>query len=455
MSILSQHLQTTFDGKKILILGWGREGQSSYALLRAACPTATITVSDQNQETLNAWQKQNSPLQIAPYLQDLRQYDVIFKTPGIPTLLPELQDYIHSGGVVTIQLNEFLKVYRDQTIGVTGTKGKSTTSSLIAMLAAASGKHTLLAGNIGLPVFEIAEQVRPETQIVIEMSSYQLDSVSVSPHTAVFLNFFPEHLNYHQSIGNYLAAKAKITQFQFATDTFIYNQDVPEIEQVARTSAAEVVPFSYTSELHYPETVHRSISELETVNLPQTVKKWNVLPALLAAEQFKLSVEQTVSALQAFKPLPHRLETISTAHGITWIDDTLATIPEATIAALHALPKVDVILLGGFDRGISYQKIVDEVMTKKVPAIAFFRPSGQIMYDLLTQKYPQENWPKMLLVETMEEAVRFALENAPKNAQEQGVVLLSPASPSFGQFKDYEDKSAQFRNWIDQLTSTS
>lgn len=450
MSTLTDQLQQ-YDGKKILILGWGREGQSTYQLLSRCCPTANITVSDQDQTALSEWQKNNHPLQVAPYLQDLNQYQVLFKTAGIFGGLPELLNFVRGGGKITTQLNEFLLAYRDQVIGVTGTKGKSTTSSLIATLSRSSGKHTLLAGNIGTPVFDVAEQILPESQIIIEMSSYQLDSVTASPHTAVFLNFFPEHLNYHQSIGNYLAAKEKVTRFQTPTDVLIYNQDSPEVSEVATSSQAQLIPFSYTRNLPYPQIIENVLTQLEQLQLPDTIKKWNVLPALLASQHFGLSQEQIMEALHSFKPLPHRLETISTAGGITWIDDTLATIPEATIAALEALPRVDVLLLGGYDRGISYQKIIDVCVTKKIPAIGFFKPSGQTMYDLLRQKYPENVWPKMKIVESMEEAIQFSLEHASRDA----VVLLSPSSPSFGQFKNYEDKSAQFRTAIDKLTAVT
>lgn len=254
MSTLTDQLQQ-YDGKRILILGWGREGQSTFQLLSKCCPNSSITVSDQDQAALSEWQNTNHSLQVVAYLQELQQFQIIFKTAGIFGGLPELRNFVQNGGVITTQLNEFLLAYRNQVIGVTGTKGKSTTSSLIATLSLASGKHTLLAGNIGTPVFDVAEQVLPESQIIVEMSSYQLDSVTASPHTAVFLNFFPEHLNYHQSIGNYLAAKEKITRFQTHDDVFIYNQDSPEVSEVATSTQAQLIPFSFTRNLPYPQTV--------------------------------------------------------------------------------------------------------------------------------------------------------------------------------------------------------
>lgn len=448
MSILSEQLRQKYDGHSILILGWGREGQATYQLLSSACPGAQLFVSDQNQEALTAWQTEHgSTLHVMPYLQSLSQLSVIFKSPGIPHHEPGLREYVAAGGKITSQLNEFLQAYRSQTIGVTGTKGKSTTSSLIATLYAAAGRHTLLAGNIGTPVFEIVDNITPDTQLVVEMSSYQLDSVKVSPHIAVMLNFFSEHLNYHQSIGNYLNAKAKITQYQTAEDVLIFNQDAPELVEISQQTQAQLLPFSYTQQLHYSEFIRQTISQLETIELPATIKKWNILPALLAAQSLNLSVDQTLTALKSFKPLPHRLENVGGYGGITWIDDTLATIPEATLAALDALPRVDVLMLGGYDRGISYQKVVEGVMAKKIPAVVFFKPSGQVMYELIRRDYPESSWPKMELVDTMEQAVRFGYQHAP----EGGVVLLSPSSPSFGQFKNYEDKSAQFKTWITQL----
>jgi UDP-N-acetylmuramoylalanine--D-glutamate ligase len=234
---------------------------------------------------------------------------------------------------------------------------------------------------------------------------------------------------------------------QTRDDIFIFNQDIPIIPQVTDHTQARKHPFSYQTSLEYPDRVTTVLKQLDQVQLPSTIKRYNVLPALLAIEDFEWLPEQILIALSTFTPLPHRLETVSTAHQITWIDDTLATIPEATITALEALQRVDVLLLGGYDRGIDFTPIVDAVIKKKVPYIGFFQPSGQKMYDLIKQKYDIEEQPIMQLVSNMEDAVRFAYTHATAGS----VVLLSPSSPSFGQFKDYQDKSRQFRLWIQQL----
>jgi UDP-N-acetylmuramoyl-L-alanine---L-glutamate ligase len=440
MNRLTQHLAQAYDRQRILILGWGREGQSSYEVLKASCPNADIFCSDQNTDLL-------IDVQTTPYLQNLEQFDVIFKTPAIPVRTPELQTYLSLGKKITSQLNEFLAVYRSQTVGITGTKGKSTTSSLVAHLLREIGKDTIFAGNIGTPVFSIVDQVQDEMTLVIEMSSYQLETTTSSPHVAILLNLFPEHLNYHQGIENYVQAKSHITLHQNNNDIFVFNQDIPVVAQVATQTVAQKYPFSYASPLQYPDRVHAVLTQLEGVSLPATVKTRNVLPAVLAIQHLEWRPEQVLTALSTFTPLPHRLETVSTSHQMTWIDDTLATIPEATIAALEALPRVDVLLLGGYDRGIDFAPVVEAVMKKKVPYIGFFQPSGQKMYDLIQQRYSPDEQPVMKLVNDMEDAVRFAYEHTSVN----GVVLLSPSSPSFGQFKDYRDKSQQFRSWIERL----
>lgn len=443
MNLLLEHLKRSYSDKKILILGWGREGQSTFHALQTACPDAQIAMSDKNPT-------QATPIPSEPYLEHLDHYDVIFKTPGISVRLPELQEFSKNGGVITSQLNEFLEVYRDHTYGVTGTKGKSTTSSLIEHFLRALGKHVILAGNIGTPVFDIAENITDETSTVIEMSSYQLESVTHSPHVAVLLNLFPEHINYHGHIDQYAAAKSHITHFQTAEDLLIFNQDNEKILQIANNSLATKIPFSSQTHLQYPAAVKMVLETLDNTTLPKTIKSWNVLPALLAISHELVNADDIAKvrhSLVTFQPLPHRLQTVSNEGGITWIDDTLATIPEATIAALEAVPHVDVLMLGGYDRGILFDKIVDKVITKKIPSLIFFKPSGETMYHLLRGKYPSDRWPIMHIVEDMKEAVQLAYQLAPKH----GTVLLSPSSPSFGQFKDYEDKSRQFVHWITEL----
>lgn len=442
LSKLASSLQQ-YQDKKILILGFGREGLSSYHFLRSLFPNQELFVMDKNPAVTT--KIQDPGLIFCPnYLRDLSDYDLIFKTAGVSIAEPAIQTYLQQNGQVTSQLNEFLKVYAQQTIGITGTKGKSTTSSLLFEILKTAGKEVVYGGNIGVPVFELVKDLTEQTQVVLEASSYQLETVKYSPHVAVILNLFPEHLNYHQGMDNYLAAKAKITVYQKSEDFFFFNDHFPELKQLVQQTKAQAIAFTdpkYQAEL--------SQFSAELAHLPLIIQQQNALPAMVIAQKLGTSTEVIKKAFARFQTLPHRLEKVATLKGISFYDDTLATIPQATIAAIDALSKVDVIILGGYDRGIEYQSIIDKVVAAQIPHLIFFPSSGDKMIELLGKRSNQNYQPTIDRVESMEAAVKLSYGYLPQGGQ----VLLSPASPSFGIFKDYEDKAAQYLVWINKLGS--
>ncbi len=433
------HLQKQFEGKKVLILGMGREGKSTLQWLQKV-QNCEIWLSDQKQEVLHQYEDEG--IQVLPDNSAYEQFQVIIKSAGVAVRSPKLQKYFQSGGKITSQLQLFLEVFGSQTLGVTGTKGKSTTSSLIHHVIKMADKPTVLAGNIGQAVLEIVTQLEAETIAVIEMSSYQLETVTISPHWAVWLNFFPEHLNYHQSLENYFAAKENITKYQKVEDVFFYSCDFPELEKIQTKAKKET--FSHEQMAAFLAELPKDVYQ----HLSPVIVQQNLLPAWFVSQELQISKEVFFRAIRTFQPLPHRLQNIGTFDGVTFIDDTLATIPEAAVAALHAVPNVSVILLGGFDRGISYDLIVKTVIEKNIPAVALFKPSGEKMLELF-RHYEPASTRKVQLVNSMEEAIRFAVEQAHPGT----TVLLSPASPSFGQFQDYEAKSAEFVHWIKTITA--
>jgi len=447
MTKLQHSLQLQYVNKKILILGMGKEGMSTLNMLTSVFPTQKMTIMDID-ESLTFPMIDPNRIQIVKgkerFLTEIDQFDVIFKTPSITIHLPQLQSYLNSGGKITSQLNEFLRVYHSQTIGVTGTKGKSTTAAFIYQLLQQANKRTLLAGNMGIPPFEVERQIEDDTVVTLEMSSFQLQAVEFSPHWAIWLNIFPEHLNYHHSFELYAESKAKITRHQKSDDVIIFNQNDPLIRSYGQKSIALQHPFISLNSLSDLEkmTGKKIQTELSDVFITQD------LPAVLQlAKVLLIGPTEVVQTLTTFKPLPHRLEKITTQSGVIFIDDTLATIPEAAVAAINSFTAVNVILLGGFDRGIDYSRIVAEVIKKKIPTVIFFRPSGEKMKKILEENYPTDQQPQTFLVGTMEEAVKISYQHCAKG----DIALLSPASPSFGQFKDYQDKASQFRFWISAL----
>lgn len=383
--------------KKILILGFGREGKDTLLFLRKKFPKKSIGIADQKQGK--------------GYLKKIKDYDVIIKSPGVPNSV--VSPFLTKKQKITSQTELFFKECPGMIIGVTGTKGKSTTASLIYAVLKSGGVRAHLLGNIGEPVLSYLAKAKPEDVFIYELSSFQLENLKQSPHIAVLLNVYPEHLDHHQSFAKYVRAKANIAKHQAAENFLIYNTENKIAANIAKLSKAQKIPFK------------GGFGSKE--------------PAILVGKLFGISDAKIQRAIKAFKPLEHRLEKIGEWKGITFYNDSLATIPQATMGALDTLgPKVHTLIAGGYDRGISYDVLGKRISKSNVQLIILFPTTGEKIFKALTK--PTE----YLTLESMKEAVEQAFLRTPKGK----VCLLSPASSSFNMFKDYKDRGEQFKKWV-------
>jgi len=399
------------NNKKILILGYGKEGQSTEQYLKATLTGSSIDHTD----------KKNEPL----YLERQKDYDIIIKTPSIPKELMT-QKY-------TTATNIFFGNGKGIIIGVTGTKGKSTTSSLIYHILKTGGKQAHLVGNIGNPA--LSELMKPyggDDIFVMELSSYQLDDIHYSPHISVVLNLFPEHMNYHGEVKNYYDAKKNIVRNVKKEDYFIYNPKYPELKRWASGLHCHTLPF-------IPSSIPIADSGL---SLQGEHNKENIQSAIMVAGLFHISKEDIVKALKTFKPLPHRLENVGTFQGITFYDDAISTTPESTIAALQTLKDVDTLFLGGEDRGYNFLSLVNIIAEKRIKNIVLFPDSGKKIHALIKTK--SGYLPRILETKDMEKAVRFAFTHTKK----KNICLLSTASPSYSVWKNFEEKGDLFKLYV-------
>jgi len=440
-SLLHDSLKKIYKGKKLLILGFAREGKSTARVLHEAFPDSRFSVMDKQAVDLSDFPYLTRQ---EPYLANLGDFDVIFKTAGIPLSEPALKECLQKGGVITSELNEFLRVYALQTTGVTGTKGKSTTSALLNDMLRAAGDDGLHGGNIGIPAFDLVDKIKPSSMIILEMSSYQLETVEFSPHIALLLNIFPEHLDYHGTLDGYLEAKANITRFQNQSDLLFYDGSFPTLTAIAAKTRAWAINFTSAAELNAIGAFTEDLAKL-----PEIIRLKNAPAAIAIARRLGVADDAIAQALRDFRPLPHRLERVGEFKGIEFYDDTLATVPEATIAAVNSLPRVDVIIVGGYDRGIDYSSVADKIVRARIPYVILFPTTGEKIAALIKAQTAERQAPILESVSDMEAAVRKCFEFLPRG----GTVLLSPASPSFGLFKDYEDKSSQYISWIKTLAA--
>ncbi len=436
-------------GKNLAILGMGREGKSTYQFIRTYLKEQTLTILDKNPVVDDVLTKDDhlSLITGAAYLDSLEDYDLIIKTPGI-----SLKDRSISSikDKITSQMELFLEVNRKNVIGITGTKGKSTTSSLIYEMIKDQNKNCILAGNIGIPIFDVLKDCDSETLFVLEMSSHQLEYLKVSPHIGLILNLFEDHLDHAGSVEHYHTIKLNMFKFQTEEDFRIYSSS-------NETLALKVAQNRYLSQAYSIDLVHstgtvyrkeKAIYFRDKKIYDTTLKRnllgyhnlENIVFALTVIELLHLDLERAIRVANQFTTLAYRLESLGTFDDVTYYMSMLSTIPEATINDIEALENVNTLIFGGMDRGISYDQLIDYLKKSSIEHFICMPTTGHKIATYL----PKE---KVFLVETLKEAVEVAKKVTKKNT----LCLLSPAASSYEQFKNYEEKGDRFREYVIQL----
>ncbi len=423
--------------QSILILGAGREGRATAAYLQATALHARLTLADQQPMTNDLIGV--NYLTGVDYPTDLSHWDLVIVSPGIPPQTPLLQ----TARQITTATNIFFEDCRGTIIAVTGSKGKSTTSSLIAHILT-STTPTHLVGNIGRPGLETLLQHNHETDIyVYELSSYQASRLVQGPDIVVITSLFPEHLDYHGSLEQYYTDKLRVTRLQTADQHLFYNADNAELTKRISSSLAIKHPWPSADGIHLRgNTVCLPTGEvvLQSNDIPLLGAHniSNVMGAISVARIFNIPSTIIKQAVQTFQALPHRLERIGTFNDITFYNDSISTTPESALAALEAIPNVATIILGGSDRGYNFAQLASELQRLGIANVVLFPESGAVMKAEL-QKINYH--PRLLETSSLTEAVAFAYQHTPVGS----VCLLSPASPSYNLFKNFEDRGQQFR----------
>ena len=397
-----------------VLLGYGKEGQATEAFLRTFAPHARIIIADASTDP--------------SYLDQQYAGDLVIKTPGLPGSRLSVP--------YTTSTNLFLANTPCRVIAVTGSKGKSTTSSLIATLLRAHGYTVHLVGNIGEPSISLLLQpMSAQDIVVLEVSSYQAADLDRAPGMVVYTSFFPEHLDYHGSLSAYANAKARLTLLQSSKDTFFYNPLYEELRHVAAQTHAKTVPFVEVLPFSLP-----------TLRLRGEHNLGNIRGAWTVAHVFGVTSDEAQAALAAFEPLPHRLTVLETIHGITFVDDAIATTPEATIEAIRCFPKTNTIFLGGADRGLSYHALAEAMESSDIHHVVLFPTTGELIRQALEKRSPDKY--QFFSTSSMDEAVEWAFQVTPSGR----VCLLSCASPSYSLWKNFEEKGERFAQAVAQLS---
>lgn len=423
--------------KKILIVGSGIEGKATYKYLKKHLPNSSINIVDQKDGK--------------NYLDKQKDYDLTIKSPGVKSELIKIP--------YTTATNIFLSNAKGKVIGITGTKGKSTTSTLIYEMLKKQGKDVYLGGNIGRPALNFLDNLNDLSWTVLEMSSFQLVDVKISPHIAVLLMITQEHLDYHKTLESYIDAKRNILRFQKPEDFAIINKDyltshesdVLTVGQIFRISREREVGngcFVKDDSIWMNRNAQtEKIIDIEKIRLLGRHNLENVCAAVCAATLAGVSKTNIAKVLETFEGLEHRLEFVAEKNGVIFYNDSLATIPQAAIEAMEALPETETLIAGGFDRGLDYSGLAQSFNKGQIKTLILFPPTGKRIWEEICKATSEEKRPEKFDVITMEQAVRIAAaETSPHR-----ICLLSPASASFGTFKDYKDRGNQFKEEIKKL----
>jgi UDP-N-acetylmuramoylalanine--D-glutamate ligase len=455
--------------KKILILGLGKEGLDAFFFLRKIFPKKVIGVGDKEKiknQKLNIKNIIKKDRKVKwhlgeNYLKAIKDYDVIIKSPGVPIHLPEVEMAYKRGKIVS-PTQIFFENCPGKIVGVTGTKGKSTTTVLIYKIlkeelkvhpvkfASQTFNRVNLVGNIGKPALSLLLRAKPGDVYVYELSCHQLYQLKKSPQVAVFLNIYPEHLDYYKDFNEYFGSKSNITKHQSRQNYLIFNPKDKNLRKI-RTRAKRT-PIAL-------KTIKKFIKNKD-IPLKGDFNLMNVSAAIEVGKIFGVSEKKIAEAVKNFKPLPHRLEYVGDFKGIKFYDDALSTIQETAIAALDALGKnVQTIILGGYERNLDFTKLAQRILKSGIKNVILFPTTGKRIWESIRQaqdkslrQIQRKKIPKHLAVSRIEpffvHNMKDAVKISYKHTQKGKVCLLSTASPSFTLFKNYEEKGELFQKYI-------
>ena len=444
-----EKIEPWIKGKRILLLGYGREGQSTWNVLRRLGTYEALDIADLKAPA--ALPEDGTVWHTGPdYQKCMDDYDVVFKSPGIVLERPE-NEYRCS---ILSQTEVFFQCFRDQIIGITGTKGKSTVTTLLYHLLKQAGMDALLVGNIGIPALDHMDEVKPDTRIVFELSCHQLEYMTVSPHIGILVNIHEEHLDHYGTMEKYVEAKHHIFKNQRPDDILICNvQCLPE-EGTCPSGLIRAGMDGSGKELDVVQEqdgtwVHfRGKSfciPTDEIKLLGQHNYFDIGVAYGVCSILGMDDQVFARGLKTYEPLPHRLQYIGEREGVKYYDDSISTICDTTIQALKTLKDTDTVLIGGMDRGIDYRELIEYLSDCQVPHIILMEATGKRIYQEIHKYYPEfKNRARLILAEHLEDGVKRARQITRPGTS----CVLSPAAASYGIVRNFEERGETFSRLV-------
>lgn len=413
----------------IVLAGYGAEGKASYDYWTEL--GHSVTIADER-DAIDSAPDGVATITGPDAFTKLAAFDQIIRSPGVN---PKKLSY---GDKVWSATNEFFEKCPAPIIGVTGTKGKGTTSSLIASILTSGGYTVHLVGNIGVPALSMLQNISKDDIVVFELSSFQLWDIRSSPHVAVVLGIEEDHLDVHDDMADYIAAKANIARFQTSTDTIVYNQDNPIAREIGESASSKKV--AYPTD----EIMNKYGSSLV---IPGRHNVENAAAAVFAASEYVSDSATIKEGLHSFTGLPHRIKYVRTLDDVSYYDDSYSSAPAAAVAALKSFDSPRVILLGGYEKHANYTELARYVATQDNVTAVLYGATKQRIADAFSAAGVDPGMYEVLTTTDFSAIVTHARSLA----EPGGVVLLSPASASFDMFKNFTDRGERFITIVEAL----
>ncbi len=391
-------------------------------------------------------------------LKNLKGFNVIFRSPSCLPTRKELVDEANNGAIVTTEVELLMKMCPCKIVGVTGSDGKTTTTSLINAILKKAGYNTFLGGNIGTPLFTKLPDMKPKDILVLELSSFQLMGMEISPDIAVITNITPNHLNIHKDYEEYIEAKKNIFKYQDEKGVLVLNYDNEITRNCEKEANGKVIFFSRKNKLdngyivdedvikECEDKIRKHILNVEDVILRGNHNYQNIATAIAATSSL-VDMDIAVEAIKEFKPVEHRIEFIRELDGVKWYNDSASSSPSRTLSGINAFKEDIILIAGGYDKNLDYTPLAKPIIKKVKSLILIGQTSGKI-FDVVKLELEKENKELDIhMCESLEETIKLAK----KVAKPGQVVLFSPASASFDMFKNFADRGNQFKELVKKI----
>ncbi len=458
-----EEFESYIEGKKVAIIGLGVSNIPLLEYMNKLGAKVTVFDNREKEKIPKEYLEKINNYGIEYFfgsecLSNLKNFDIVFRAPSCMPTKKELVKAKEEGAIVITEIELLIKMCPGKVIGVTGSDGKTTTTTLIYEMLKEKGYNCYLGGNIGIPLFTKLSEMKEEDFVILELSSFQLMNMTVSPNISVITNITPNHLDIHSSYEEYIDAKKNIFKYQSENDIVVLNYDNELTRNCAKDANSKVIFFSSETKLDdgvildgdviklCNDQIRRHIINTKDILLRGKHNYENICAAIAATKSL-VDLDTQIAVIKKFSGVEHRTEFVREIDGVKWYNDSIGTSPTRTIAGLYSFEEPIVLIAGGYDKHLDYTPIAKPILEKVKTLILIGQTAEKIFLAVKEEEEKQGKKLDIYMCETLEDTVKLAK----KSARNGDIVLFSPASASFDMFKNFAERGNKFKEIVNNI----